>query len=127
MQERIPSAKPIGSATLDGYKFVCNKRSADGSGKGNIFRAEGDTVWGVVFEISKADLSRLDAFENGYDRVTMQVELDGKVVNAETYISDKLTGAPPTAEYMAYITSGAKEHELPAEYIVMLEGMETKG
>jgi len=124
--DRAPGARPIGIAELTGYEFACNKRSTiDATGKGNIRKAEGKTVWGVVFEMPEADLKRLDEKEGGYDRSTIQVDLNGTLENVETYISNNLVETPPTAEYMDYIIDGAREHGLPTDYLAMLESIPT--
>ena len=73
MKDRIPSASPLGIGRLKGYKFYCNKKSNDGSGKGNLLRSDGSDVWGVVFEINKSDLAVLDGYEVGYQRINVEV------------------------------------------------------
>lgn len=125
-RDRIPNARPLGVAKLTGYKFVCDKRSQkDGSGKGNIHKSESGLVWGVVFEMPDESLAELDKIENGYERFTVQVELDGRITSVETYMSTDLTEAPPTAEYKGYIIAGARQHGLLDDYIAMLEGIPT--
>lgn len=126
MQYRTPSAIQIGIGLLKDYDFVCNKKSIDGSGKGNLVLSENSEVWGVIFEIYENDLSRLDEIEGGYQRKNVTVLLNNTPVTAVTYISDKLTGEPPTQSYLQLIIDGAIEHQLPEDYIAKLKAIDTK-
>ena len=68
------------SALLTGYRLVFNKKSTDGSGKGNVEVCEGTQVWGVLYSLPDADLHTLDEGEVGYrSRLTpycLQIQLD---------------------------------------------------
>jgi gamma-glutamylcyclotransferase len=68
--------EPIGSgraALLDGFRLVFNKLSKkDSSGKANLSPAAGHQVWGVLYEISSANLAVLDSSEGrGYRRLRL--------------------------------------------------------
>lgn len=72
LKARVPSASKVCNASISGYFFSFNKKSSDGSGKGNITHTNNaaDTVWGVVFEIDETEKGMLDEAEglgNGYD------------------------------------------------------------
>ena len=73
-------------------------------------------------------MNKLDRIEGGYERVTVRVrQPNGNVVEAVTYISDELTkDARPYSWYKKLIISGAREHNLPQDYIVYLEGIPVK-
>ena len=65
MRKRCPSAEPIGVAEAQGYRLVFKKESEDGSSKATLARGEhSDKVYGVLFQINKAELGRLDAEED---------------------------------------------------------------
>jgi gamma-glutamylcyclotransferase (GGCT)/AIG2-like uncharacterized protein YtfP len=83
------------------------------------------TVWGVVFEMSDADLAALDKHEGvymkppAYVRKNVQVvSTDGQLLDAITY--EVFTKAEnehaPNAEYLGLITAGARKWALPHEY-----------
>ena len=80
-------------AVLHGYKLAFNKvASSDGSGRANIVQAKNADVWGVLYALSKKELSLLDSFEGTktgqYNRVPVDVELeDGTVATAQIYIA----------------------------------------
>ncbi len=128
LRTRTPSARPLGRALLKGYQFICNKRSSDGSGKANLALQPGGSVWGVVYEIHNDEIAALDRAEGGYARQVVQVvDSEGRLIDAETYISETLTPAPvPFEWYKGLIVSGAREHGLPEEYIAFLEALPSR-
>ena len=124
---RISSAKPIGRGRLLNKRLVCNKKSKDGSGKANLEDSPGNVVWGLLYEIDSSDLNKLDKAEEEYQRVTMYVRTnEGKLVQAQVYISKRLTKAIPFDWYKEMLISGAVEHQLPEEYIDFLRHLTSK-
>jgi len=116
-------------ARLDGYRLAFNKRGTDGTGKANIVPDEGGTVWGVVYRCSPSALNDMDGHEGvsggHYVRKTVRVRADGgeeldavTYVAGSAYIHDSLT---PSSEYLKTILRGAREHDLPDEYVRDLE------
>lgn len=121
--------KPLSSsrAVLHGWRLRFNVAHffTHEGGVGNIERSqnEKDAVWGVLHFCSKDDLSLLDAAEAngyGYDRMTVTVETDDRIVEAITYtgtasfLDDRCL---PTRRYLQILIDGAIESELPEEYI----------
>lgn len=125
---RISSAKLIGSAYLKDKKMVFNKGSIDNSGKANLVDSIGDVTWGVLYEIDAQDFGRLDQIEGGYRRVQVRVfRSEGRGVNAVTYLSANLISEPVAYDwYKELVISGAREHNLPQEYIAYLEQLPSK-
>jgi gamma-glutamylcyclotransferase (GGCT)/AIG2-like uncharacterized protein YtfP len=125
---RISSIKIIGCALLKDWKVVFNKRSNDGSGKANLVESPGTVTWGVLYEMDVQDLDTLDKIEDGYEHATVRVwTLGGNVVEAVTYISENLTDDPRAYKwYKELILSGARENNLPQDYIAYLEGLPVK-
>jgi cation transport regulator ChaC len=131
LQERVPSARPIGIAVLRGWKFVCNNISKDDSAKASIEEFEGGKVWGGLFEFDEKHENCLDKAEGvnskTYKKQKITVELDdGSIVdNVLTYIGEKpVKDKKPYDWYLKYIVCGAKEHGLPRDYIDILEHIE---
>lgn len=128
LRKRVHSARPVGRARLFNKKLVLNKRSMDGSGKANLEDSEGDEVWGVLYEINFSDIEKLDKVEKGYQRKTSWVKTDeNKLVQAEIYVSTDYTlDARPFSWYKNLLISGAKEHNLPKDYINFLTTIPSK-
>src|SRR5712691_168201 len=127
LRYRVKSANSIGVAELEGFTLRWHKKSKDGSGKCNAFRADGRTLIGVVFEFDPKEKRVLDAAEGlgfGYNEQKIDVRLAGQptsvcVYLADTrYIDDSLL---PYTWYKDFVLTGAKEHQLPNEYIAAIE------
>ena len=115
MLERCPDSKPRFFATLHNYKlvFVGWSRQWRG-GIVSIKSFRGERVLGAVYEISEADLRRLDKYEgypNNYNRIKVTVfSEDGEAIEAVTYIkSGQLEETPPSKEYLAVIQQGYRD------------------
>lgn len=124
LRSRITFLNVVGRASLKGKRMVFNKRSKDGSGKANLVESPGSVTWGVLYEINAQDLETLDRIEGGYERVAVRVrKLNGSEVEAVTYISEDLTNdSRPYEWYRNLLLSGAREHDLPQDYIAYVEG-----
>jgi gamma-glutamylcyclotransferase (GGCT)/AIG2-like uncharacterized protein YtfP len=126
MQRRCPSARFVCVARLANYQFGITRHSRlRDCGTANVFLADGNEVWGTVYEVSEADLAILDGFEDGYRREILPVcaFANGKQpLNALVYIAEIENDVPrPSAEYKRLILDGAKHWDLPAAYLSMLE------
>jgi hypothetical protein len=119
MLSRIPSAKPVGCALLEHKRLVFNKKSKDGSGKANLIDDPECNTWGALYKLDMKDIALLDKIEGGYTRLSTEVQLpDGSHVLAKVYVSIALTDEPIAYEwYKSLVLKGAKEHELPGNYI----------
>jgi hypothetical protein len=117
---RAPSATPRGIGVLRDHVLRFHKKSTDGSAKANAFPTPGGTVWGVLFEIDESHLCALDRHERGYEREELGVRTSGGAVRAHVYrasperIDETLA---PYTWYKRLVLAGAKEHELPEEYV----------
>jgi hypothetical protein len=114
------------AALLSEYRLRFNKRSQkDDSGKANVEPHAGGQVWGVLYTIPDPDLARLDAGEGGYHRATLPVRtIDGDVTDAWVYLASKPHNDPtlrPYTWYSRFLVEGAREHSIPAEYVLDLE------
>lgn len=131
LQERVPSAKPIGRAVLKGWKFICNNKSSDCSAKASIEECAGEEVRGVLFEFDddELELDRHEGFCTTYNKKLITViKDDGTMENdVMTYVGKKpKKEIKPYDWYMKYIICGADEHELLGDYIQKLKLIETK-
>ncbi len=126
MRRLCPSARPLGVMRLDGYELGFAK-CADPSRAGCTLDATpGGSVWGVHYELSDADMIKLDAAsgvpQGNWARKPVTVhDLQGKPVETTTYAIPNESGrhVPPDA-YVDHILSGAAEFKLPSDYIARL-------
>lgn len=121
INSRIDSAEVVGIALIRDYQLEMNKRGLDGSAKANIVPREDKLVWGVIYKIAYEDWGILDTFERGYDRLTIQVELNhGTYIEAMVYVStrseDLTDDLLPFSWYRAMLIRGSEENHLPFEY-----------
>ena len=119
--ERTPDAKPIGAAKLAGYALRFHKIGDDGSGKCDAyFMGDGHELFGVMYEMSDFDLEKLDGIEGeGYQRIRVTV-LAEEPVDVFTYVVKEEFIDPdiqPYAWYKNFVLAGAREHDLPDDYM----------
>jgi gamma-glutamylcyclotransferase len=116
---------------LEGYRIVFNKLGIDGTGKANIMPDKNKVVWGIVYLCSPAALKQMDDYEGvhggDYYRKDVLVQCDsGKVIEAITYLAGEVciqSDIAPSSDYLQRILSGARNHGLPEEYILEVEGI----
>ena len=106
MLEQCPESKPKFTATLPNHKliFVGWSRQWRG-GVASIKPFRGERVPGAIYEVSDADLKRLDKYEgypSDYNRLNVTaVDEDGEAVEAITYI--KIRQSEETRPSQAYL------------------------
>lgn len=130
LRKRVPSAIRLFNASLPGYRFLFNKQSNDGSGKGNIQPSINplNIVWGVIFEIEETEKPSLDIAEGlgqGYcEGVIDLVDENDRFVQAQVYMADANAinnELLPYDWYKEFVVTGAEQNQLPAEYIEFLK------
>lgn len=137
MAERCPGCTVVGLGELRDHRLSFPLTSHDwGGGVASVAVAHGESVWGVVYELTDAHLAALDRYEhfvgagdqhNLYDRETASVYLvradDGSFprrVHAAMYVARPSNPSPPSRRYLDAILGGARHHKLPAEYVAKL-------
>ena len=105
MARRCPGAEPIGKATLADHRMVFRGPSRNrGGGVLSVDPSPGDTVTGVLYEVTDAHLAALDRYEGApewYLRTTCLVCTEaGPVHEAVLYrLPEHVVEMPPTAAY----------------------------
>jgi hypothetical protein len=132
MQRRCPSARFVCIAHLPDYRFAIARHSRlRHCGTANIFPEPGSMVWGIVYEVSEADMLIMDGFEDGYSRHQILVYCIRPILSsyqAIVYIAPNEIGVPlPNAEYKRLLLEGARHWQLPADYCSMLEELSAAG
>lgn len=122
MKERCPSSKFLRRVYLDDYKFVYDGYSQTRKGSvANIVELKGGIVWGGLFEINEDNLAALDCHEGypkSYDRKTLRVRNENNSVHkAWVYSRIGQKQGRPSGEYRKTVVRGAKDCNLPEEYI----------
>ncbi len=115
MTTRCPDAKPKYSAILPNYKLIFAGWSRQlKSSVATIKRQTNQKVLGGIYEISPADMKRLDryvGYPDIFNRIKVSVWADSDTpLEAETYILINQTQeTPPSKEYLAIIQKGFKD------------------
>jgi gamma-glutamylcyclotransferase len=112
MKQRCPDSKPLFPATLPNYKLVITgwDRQWRG-GVATILRSRGDKVRGAVYELSDADLRKLDKYESGYARQNVTVfDEDGEAHELFTYVKNgQIEASRPSQSYGDVIRRGYRD------------------
>jgi gamma-glutamylcyclotransferase len=127
MEAWCPEARFAGLARLPDHRLALNRRSIRwGGGAVDVVPAPGEEVWGGLYGVPDGTLDRLDAKEGegwAYRRIAVPVEAeDGRRLEAEAYevIHKEPQEVLATPEYAALLLRGARERELPEEYVARL-------
>ena len=129
--ERAPSAVFVDTGFIARRRLTFDKLSQDGSGKCDAEETgnESDRVYGVIFEINRADepdLDEAEALGKGYKKDTVEVTTTETTVFAQTYIATRKERAlRPYHWYKALVVAGAAEHGLPNCYVEWLRVFES--
>jgi gamma-glutamylcyclotransferase (GGCT)/AIG2-like uncharacterized protein YtfP len=123
MKERNLTTYESHKGFIENYKLKFNKESKDGSSKANIIQEQSEKVWGVCYELDSEGFNNLKECEKGYNEQEILVFDENRkmLLIAKTFISNKICDKLPTKDYMDKIIEGAKQHELPEDYIKNLE------
>lgn len=133
LHARVPSCKVLETARLTGYRLRWHKLGGnDQSGKCNVFMTSEprDQVVGVVYRINTTEKHLLDEAEglgHGYSIGTVSVRGTRSDYEAFTYVAVPEAideSLIPYTWYKSLVLTGAKAHDLPAEYIAGIEAQE---
>ena len=126
--ERLNSARRVGVCALAGHALRFHKVGRDGSAKCDAHPTGNgaDQVWGVLYEIAKAEEAVLDRVEGlGVGYCKRQVKLTnvrGEASDAFTYCAIRINAAlRPFYWYKRHVLEGAREAGLPGIYISAIE------
>jgi|SRR6185369_11024260 len=137
MRALCPGHSVVGLAVLHDHRlgFPLYSNQWEG-GVAGLIHAHGEKTWGVVYELTDADLESLDHQEgwkgpgnqhNLYEREVVTVELvrpdDGSAprrLRAATYYPRVSNPSPPSRRYLDTMMRGARHHRLPEEYVERL-------
>jgi len=141
MRHHAPGHRVVGLASLKDHRLAFPRFSAEwGGGLAAPQLAHGETVWGMVYDLSDEDLRGLDEKEgfrapadqhNACDRETATVDLtrpdDGSIprrLRPYIYLPRASNPTAPSRRYLDTIVRGARHHRLPEEYVARLAKLE---
>jgi len=129
---RVPSAKSHAAAILQNHQLKWHKRGLDSSAKCDVEYSENNShfVIGVVFKILPDHKVLLDAYEGlgkGYEVKQISVkDREGNLFDAFTYYATDIDKSLSVYHwYKQHVLVGAREHDLPNEYITKIENINT--
>ena len=135
MRARCPSAQFVAIAKLPDHRLAFTRHAKDRDcGTCDGVPEPGREIWGVVFELSEADVLRMDESEgyqpgrpleaNCYVREQRQVYRGGKAgepLVVWLYFANRQPNPPlPNAAYKRQLVEGARFWRLPEEYQAQL-------
>jgi gamma-glutamylcyclotransferase (GGCT)/AIG2-like uncharacterized protein YtfP len=128
MRERAPGGRSLGAARLDGWTLTFTADvPGHGGGVPHIELAPGDAVWGVLWDLTQADVDALDEYEGvavgAYVRETATVVHHDAHVEALVYVAVPRGYKAPSRGFVAGLVRGAEAHGLPAEYVERLRAL----
>ncbi len=133
MTSRVPSATIVETGFLFGHRLNFHKTGRkDGTAKCDAFHTAdlSDFVAGVLYQIDPAERQILDKIEglgNGYDlkAVTIRTKMD-RAIEAFTYYATNIDRSlKPLDWYIQHVLYGARENNLPADYIEEILSIES--
>jgi len=125
-----PGGTVVGPARLPGRRLAFSRYSRQRRGGSSDIVPDAEAeVWGVLYEVSDADLETLDRSEDvpaAYRRQTVVVEdAEGRERQAVTYVANRTGDFLPHRDYLRLIVQGAEARGLPREWIRHLESTKT--
>ena len=113
----------VGTHGLENYSLNFSKSSKDGSGKATLFENCGSTTIGILYDIPKNMVEKLDKIEGlgqGYNKIFID--------NFFTYIADKnfiKDSLKPYDWYLFLILDGMISNKFPTDYIDKFSKVQT--
>ena len=130
MASRCPGAVALGSARLPNYELAFVWDSPGwGGGVATVIPSSSLEVWGVLWDLTDEHVEALDRYEGvaigAYVRERVDVESDGRSINALVYVATDARKKQPSARYLDALISGARAFSLPESHVQHLRDMRT--
>jgi gamma-glutamylcyclotransferase len=116
MLSRCPECRVIGTGRLNGWRWIITSR-----GYASIVASQGDHVLGTVYDLSEADVRKLDSFEGvaqgAYRKQQLSISVDGQELSCLVYIDPVTEEGEAKEEYIARINNGVNDAGFPHDYV----------
>jgi hypothetical protein len=120
MRKHAPEAVAIGVARLEGYRFIITT-----DGYASVAPHASGCVHGLLWRLTPRDRITLDRWENIaaglYRAERLPVIAGGKRRRALIYVARHRSAGVPRPGYMEIVMAGARNCELPADYVASLQ------
>lgn len=122
MESRCPSSHVKTKGRLRDYRLDFRRYSTGWrGGVADVVKDDGGEVWGIVYELTRADLKQLDAYEgypDVYTRFTASIDTPSRTLHdVEVYaVVTKQPFTAPATRYMQIIQRAALELGFPQSY-----------
>lgn len=119
LNQRVPSARLVGTSAVSGFELRFHKRSVDGSGKCDIVETDGD-IFVAVYDIQldeKHLLDRVEGLGSGYDEIQISVPGHGRCWSYAASQSHVDPALVPYGWYRELVILGCEHNSFPAYYI----------
>lgn len=111
--KRAGPAVPFGIGCADGWRFLINSR-----GVATLIQRSGSTAWGILWNFSDEQFSKLDVFEGVYyARGTLTVRCGSQSYGAVAYFAADSIPGTPRENYLEGILEAASRWNLPSHYM----------
>ena len=125
MQARCPDSRFLKPAYLNnaGFRYDGKSGKWDDKAVANIVSSDGEKVWGGLFEVREDDLTEFDSprcegYPKSYGKKIVQVfDVEGNAYNTWVYFRIGEIKGKPSDKYRNVVLGGAKNCNLPEDYI----------
>jgi gamma-glutamylcyclotransferase len=139
LRTRCPSAQFVAVARLPHHRLSFTRYSPHWEcGVANALPEEGETIWGVVYDIAEIDFGRLDkseGFQPGRSESPPACLREQRLVDRNGHEADPILAwlyvagrephpLQPDSTYKGLLVDGARFWHLPADYVAGLERIE---
>lgn len=116
MDRRCPGARALGTARLDGWRFVITC-----DGYASLVRDPGARVHGVLWRLTPRDLAALNAYEqSAYLHRIVPVRHGPMCRPALIYLAPERGGGKARPGYQELVVAAARDWKLPEAYVAGL-------
>jgi len=116
MRAHCPTAKEVGTAVLDGYRFVITAY-----GYASVERSAGGVVRGVLWRLTPRDLAALNIYESVdtglYHARRLAIRRINARHNALVYVARPRGAGKPKPGYLELVIAAAREWNFPEDYV----------
>lgn len=120
MRRRCPTARVLGPAMLDGWRFLIMQ-----GGYGSIAPRAGARVHGVLWRLAPRDLAALNAYESVdtglYRRRALPVIFARRRKRALVFVGRQRGEGRPRPGYVPLVVAAARSWTLPPRYVSRLQ------
>lgn len=126
MRTHCPTARAVGTAVLEAYRFVITV-----DGYASIERGAGGRVHGVLWQLTPRDLAALNIYEGVdaglYRSRRLVVRRASGRANALVYIARPCGNGKPKPGYLEVVTEAARAWDFPQSYVCALARWASSG